>query len=76
MIWFKLGSEKLSGTKPPFRPKFNILKEKKIPINFDYKMIYISERGCFGDGDPGMVDEAGHPLVSIKEAATIVKDYR
>ena len=23
-----------------------------------------------------MVDEAGHPLVSIKEAATIVKDYR
>ena len=51
-------------------------KKKKIPINFDYKMIYISERGCFGDGDPGMVDEAGHPLVSIKEAATIVKDYR
>ena len=45
-------------------------------INFDYKLIYISERGCFGDGDPGMVDEAGHPLVSIKEAATIVKDYR
>ena len=40
------------------------------------KIICISERGCFGDGDPGMVDEAGHPLVSIKEAATIVKDYR
>ena len=50
--------------------------KKKIPINFDYKIICISERGCFGDGDPGMVDEAGHPLVSIKEAATIVKDYR
>ena len=54
----------------------SISSKKKIPINFDYKMIYISERGCFGDGDPGMVDEAGHPLVSIKEAATIVKDYR
>ena len=73
MIWYKLGSEKL------FEAKIQYPQRKKFPsilINLDYKMIYISERGCFGDGDPGMVDEAGHPLVSIKEAATIVKDYR
>ena len=34
------------------------------------------ERGCFGSGDPRMVDESGYPLVSIKEAATIVADLR
>ena len=51
-------------------------KKKKFRSILIIKIIYISERGCFGDGDPGMVDEAGHPLVSIKEAATIVKDYR
>lgn len=34
------------------------------------------ERGCFGHGDPSIVDEAGHPLVSIKEAAAIVQDFR
>lgn len=34
------------------------------------------ERGCLGHGDPGLVDEAGHPLVSIREAATIVADFR
>ena len=34
------------------------------------------ERGCFGSGDPRMVDESGYPLVSIREAATIVADMR
>lgn len=33
-------------------------------------------RGNLGQGDPGLVDEAGHPLVSIREAATIVADLR
>ena len=32
--------------------------------------------GKFGDGDPRFVDETGRPLVSIREAATIVADYR
>jgi hypothetical protein len=33
-------------------------------------------KGCFGSGDPGFVDEAGYPLVSLCEAATIVQDLR
>ncbi len=46
------------------------------PSSVDRLSPMTKEFGCLGRGNPGLVDETGRPLVSIREAATIVADFR
>ena len=63
---------------PKRSKKFKIDKDSLItaPSSVDRLSPLTKEKGCFGHGDPSMVDEAGHPLVSIRQAACIVEDIR